>query len=353
MLVTGASGFKGGWLTIWLRQLGAKVIGAALKSPPSNPSASQVLGLDKMLIWSYGDLRNHRWFESVVERHQPEVVIHMAAQPIVLESYKDPYSTLATNVMGTASVLEAVRKSSCVKACIVVTSDKCYAESSSPRREVDRLGGHDPYSMSKAAAELVTASYTKSFFTGGDVGVASVRAGNVIGGGDWGLGRIVPDAMRAWNSSQTLAVRHPTFIRPWQHVLEPLSGYLWLTSLLLTEPRAYSEAWNFGPEPGDVISVRDLLTLLADNWGGGSWSSEEDRQEHESSYLQLDTTKVLTRLHWSPAWDTRRAVAETVAWYRQYYQGAAPCDLYNFTLSQIATFAADARARRISWACER
>ncbi len=355
VLVTGHTGFKGGWLAAWLLELGAEVTGLAL-APATEPSLFDGLGLARRLDDRRGDVRSPETLMREIAGAEPEVIFHMAAQAIVLVAYEEPASTFATNVMGAVHLLDAVRRVG--KPCIVVivTSDKCYEDRGlrRPYREDDPLGGHDPYSASKGAAEIVAASYRRSFFppdrfAGHRVSVATVRAGNVIGGGDWSRDRIVPDIVRALRSGQPARVRNPAAVRPWQHVLDALSGYLWLGARMLSEDAAaLAGAWNFGPDPGDAIPVSELSERLLLAWGGGTWlDAREPDAVHEAGYLSLDATKARERLSWSPTWRVGEAIDATVAWYKAAARGAA---LDAVTAEQIASFTARARALGLAWA---
>ena len=334
VLITGHTGFKGSWLTLWLRSLGAQVAGYALE-PPTEPSLFELADLSSCCSHHIGDVRDCDSVLEVFSAEKPEIVFHLAAQPLVRESYRSPLATMATNVMGTANVLEAARSTTGVRALVVVTTDKCYSnrESLWPYSEDDALGGHDPYSASKACAELVTAAWRASF-PREDLAIASARAGNVIGGGDWAADRLVPDALRCWARRQCLEVRNPHAIRPWQHVLDPLHGYLLLAQQLIREQGA--EAWNFGPNEDDMIPVDKLLNLLARSWGPGAhWQAGRNDHPHEASLLRLDSTKARMRLGWRPVWALDTAIAQTVRWHRAHSDGA---DMRSLSLADIASF---------------
>jgi CDP-glucose 4,6-dehydratase len=327
VLVTGHTGFKGAWLCEWLLALGAQVHGVALA--PEERSLFDALGLERRLQHTVLDVREGGDLLMHVAALRPDFIFHLAAQPLVRLSYREPVTTFETNVLGTANLLEAVRDGDFPCAVIVVTSDKCYLNDGTARafREADALGGHDPYSASKAAAEIVTASYRDSFFAHDTrVALASARAGNVIGGGDWAADRIVPDAIRALERGKPIAVRNPAFTRPWQHVLEPLGGYL-LLGARLEEARAAGEiqkiadAFNFGPESGATRTVRELVEEILRHWPG-KWERVV-LEEHlpEAPLLSLDITKAREILGWSPCWDFVRTVKETIAWYRAVHEG--------------------------------
>lgn len=326
VLVTGHTGFKGAWLVLWLQRLGAQVTGFAL-DPPTDPSIFAQGKLAERMQSIRGDVRDLASVEACFREARPEVVFHLAAQSLVRPSYADPIGTFATNVMGTAHVLDAVRRSRDVVATVVVTSDKCYEnrEWIWPYRESDPMGGYDPYSASKGCAELVTSSFSRSFFSG--KGIASGRAGNVIGGGDWSLDRLVPDAMRAFAEARPVRLRNPASLRPWQHVLEPLLGYLGLGARLGAEPERFAGGWNFGPHEDDVRPVSDVVNLLAAAWGEGARAEVEGGEHpHEAKILRLDATKARTELGWRPRLALRDAATWTAAWYRDVGRGAGVVD---------------------------
>lgn len=325
VLVTGHTGFKGSWLSLWLTSLGAEVTGFAL-APPTTPSLFEEARVEELLTSVLGDLRDAAVVADVVATTQPEVVFHLAAQPLVRASYADPVGTYATNVLGTVHLLEAVRASTDVRVVVNVTSDKAYENTEQARgyRETDPMGGHDPYSSSKGCAELVTAAYRRSFLQG-RTALASARAGNVIGGGDWAEDRLVPDLLRAFAEGRDAEIRNPTSTRPWQHVLEPLSGYLVLAERLWNDGDAVSGGWNFGPRDEDARPVADVADALVAAWGEGSgWHTDGREHPHEATYLHLDTTKAREELGWRPRWDFDRAVAHTVAWHRDWLAGGDP-----------------------------
>lgn len=322
VLMTGHTGFKGSWLALWLQTLGAQVVGLAL-DPATTPSHWDLLSLE--MADQRGDIRDAAVVSQAVQAAQPEIVFHLAAQPLVRRSYRDPLETWSTNVMGTANVLEACREQSSVRAIVVVTTDKCYEnyEWDWGYRENDRLGGHDPYSASKAAAELVVASYRKAFFdVPGAPLLASARAGNVIGGGDWSEDRLIPDLVRAVSSGQVLEIRSPHATRPWQHVLESLSGYLSLGQRLLAGDETVAHAWNFGPDTEGNRTVSQVLTRLQTAWPALSWHEGMQAQPHEATLLQLDSTLARKRLGWQPVWSLAEGLTATATWYRtQHEQG--------------------------------
>lgn len=353
VLVTGHTGFKGSWLALWLHRLGAEVTGYAL-DPPTEPSHFESAHVADLLVEDVrADIREADRIAEVVRRSAPDVIFHLAAQPIVRASLVDPRETFDVNVVGTASVLDAVRAAGNPCAVVVVTSDKCYRNDGQVWgfREDDPLGGHDPYSASKAGAELVVDAYRSSFFPArrlADHGVrlASARAGNVIGGGDWAEDRLVPDAVRALSAGADLAVRNPGSTRPWQHVLEPLSGYLALAARLLVEehPDAWTGAWNFGPPSTDEATVAELATALVDAWGPGRWTVPEGTSSDvEAKTLRIAIDKAVSMLGWQPRWHIDDAVTRTVGWYRDFYRDPAR-SMRERSLADIEAFEAADRA---------
>ncbi|MEZ4223847.1 MAG: CDP-glucose 4,6-dehydratase [Polyangiaceae bacterium] len=342
VLVTGHTGFKGSWLSFWLTELGAEVCGFAL-APATVPSLFELLALEDRLRHEVGDLRQPEGIRRVVDDFRPQAVLHLAAQPIVLTSYEDPAGTFASNVMGTAHLLDALRASGSASVCVVVTSDKCYEnrEQVWGYRECDALGGRDPYSASKGCQEIVTASYRASFFhpdRRGDHGLslASGRAGNVIGGGDWGAFRLVPDLMQAFAEDEPAVVRNPGSVRPWQHVIEPLRGYLALAEAADADP-SHATAYNFGPAETDTAEVRTLADALVARWGGTArWEDRGDpNARHEAGLLRLDTSLARHRLGWKPAMALADTVEATVDWYRAHAKGASPTELAALTAQQL------------------
>ena len=351
VLVTGHTGFKGTWLTEWLQTIGADATGYAL-DPPTQPNLFEALDLGSRVRHIVADVRDRDRLTAEVLAAEPSIIFHLAAQAIVRRAYAEPRETFETNIMGTVNVLEAARACPSVRAVVIVTSDKCYQnhETDQTFRETDAMGGRDPYSASKGAAELVTAAYRDSYFVDG-AAVASVRAGNVIGGGDWAEDRIIPDAARAFAAGDPLIVRNPDATRPWQHVLEPLSGYLWLGARLLRDGQRYAGGWNFGPAnaKGDR-SVRWVVEQFVAEWGSGSWTSGADAasQPHEAHRLSLDSTKAREQLGWTPVWDTQTAVHRTAAWYHEYYR--APSSARDLVDHQLRAYEDDARAAGLAWA---
>lgn len=323
VLLTGHTGFKGAWLAIWLRRLGADVVGISL-APASEPSLFTLAGVSELCDSRFHDIRDAAGLAAHVQAAKPQIVLHLAAQALVRAGYRDPQGTFATNVMGTANVLDALRGMSDVRVAVMVTTDKVYRnlEQPTPYCETDALGGHDPYSASKAASEIVISSYRDAFLKEQGVAVASARAGNVIGGGDWSDDRILPDAMRAWQSCEALQVRRPAATRPWQHVLEPLAGYLILAEALWSKP-TLAEAYNFGPAE-EAATVRSVVELARASYGEGEvhWGDGSDGP-HEAGSLALDITKARTTLGFEPQWTTAQAVERTMAWYRAQRAGAS------------------------------
>ena len=332
VLITGHTGFKGTWLVHWLQLLGADVAGYAL-SPPTTPSLFELTDASKNMISVQGDVRDPISIQKLVSDFRPEIIIHMAAQALVRQSYNDPPDTYSTNIMGTIHLLEAVRSVAGVRVVVNVTSDKCYEnrEWLWGYRETDAMGGYDPYSCSKGCAELITASYRNSFFNPERydqhrVGVASARAGNVIGGGDWAEDRLVPDMIRAFMKGDTVEIRRPDAIRPWQHVLEPLSGYLCLAEKLYLDGSRYAQAWNFGPSDTDARSVGWIVEQTANLWGDGAKYKMDNRQHpHEAGFLKLDCNKARTLLRWAPRLSLEEALTWTVEWYKAYQRKPHTC----------------------------
>lgn len=322
VFITGHTGFKGAWLSLWLHSLGAKVTGYAL-SPPTNPSLFQLAQLEELIDHHLGDVRDCERLTQVLCSAKPELVIHMSAQPLVRESYRTPKETFAINVMGTVHLLEAVRRCTEVRAVVNVTTDKCYEnqEWHWGYRENEALGGHDPYSSSKACSELVTAAWRKSFLAMAGVGVATARAGNVIGGGDWASERLLPDLLRALDEGETVKIRSPQAIRPWQHVLEPLCGYLLLAERLYREGEKYSGAWNFGPMDNDARNVLWIVRWLADKNNDFNCVLEDSIQPHEAGFLKLDSSKSRTLLGWVPRYDLDTSLTKILEWHKAWRQG--------------------------------
>ena len=336
VLLTGHTGFKGSWLLLLLESLGAKVTGISLE-PDAGGLFDQIGGTARCMH-NVADIRDYAALEGIVAAAKPEIILHLAAQPLVRQSYLDPLETIGTNVLGTANVLQAARGIDGLLAIVSVTTDKCYANDgrTAGYRETDRLGGHDPYSNSKACAELVTQCYRDSFFAERSVGVATARAGNVIGGGDYAADRLIPDAARALSAGRKPELRNPTAVRPWQHVLEPLSGYCLLAQQLAAHPRAFGKAWNFGPSPSDVASVAAVVSKLARHWGkSGDFHPQAGDHPHEADVLTLDSAMAIRELGWAPRLSLSNAVEWTAEWYLAQLAGDDAADL---CLAQIRRY---------------
>ena len=361
VLITGHTGFKGGWLAIWLLKLGARVVGYSL-DPPTTPSLFETCGLANHVQDLRGDIRDTAKLMSVIRDAGPDFIFHLAAAPLVLHSYEDPIETFSVNVMGTLSVLQAIRESRQACSVVVVSSDKCYrnCEWDYGYRENDPFGGHDPYSASKAAMEIAAASFRDSFFPSSaaakhGVRLASARAGNVIGGGDWAPDRILPDAVRAFHAKEVLNVRSPQAIRPWQHVLDPLSGYLALgTSLAAPYGERFATGWNFGPLASDVFTVADLVDTAIRVWRSGSWRAEiNSAAPHEAGSLRLCIDKATAQLGWRPVWDFEEAVIRAVSWYSHYFQHTEDeAGVFDSCVSDIAAYETAASQKGIAWSLQ-
>lgn len=338
VFLTGHTGFKGSWLSLWLQSMDTQVVGYAL-APPTNPSLFEIAGVGSGMTSIIGDIRDLTRLREVFAEYRPEIVIHMAAQPLVRYSYAEPVETYSTNVMGTVNLLEAARNTASVRAVVNVTTDKCYEnrEWLWGCRENEAMGGFDPYSSSKGCAELVTAAYRRSFFEPAGIALASARAGNVIGGGDWAEDRLIPDFLRAIDAGVTLKIRSPQSTRPWQHVLEPLSGYLRLAEYLFIQGETFAEGWNFGPNDEDARPVRWIVERLAQMHPGVNWECDEAPQPHEAHYLKLDSSKAKSRLGWQARWRLPTALQKTLEWHQAWRNGE---DMQAVTLSQIAQYQA-------------
>lgn len=337
VFMTGHTGFKGGWLALWLSDMGAEVHGYALE-PPTEPNLFTALALQDLLAQStIADIRDTGSLSEAMQAARPDIVLHLAAQPLVRYSYAAPEETYAVNVMGTVNLLEAVRKNPAVRAVVNVTTDKCYEnrEWIWPYRENEPLGGFDPYSSSKACSELVTSAYRSSFLDTAGIRLASARAGNVIGGGDWAADRLVPDFLRALDAGQTLTIRSPHATRPWQHVLEPLSGYLALTEKLVLGGQDYAEAWNFGPDESDARPVQWIVEHLCSRIPEATWQCDAAPQPHEANTLKLDSSKARARLGWRPRWDLHTALSMTLEWHQAWRRGT---DMAALSLQQIRQY---------------
>ncbi|PWQ95805.1 CDP-glucose 4,6-dehydratase [Leucothrix pacifica] len=331
--LTGHTGFKGSWLALWLGSLGATVKGYAL-TPPTQPSLFEQARVAEKIESEIGDIRDLVQLTASMAAFNPDILIHMAAQPLVRLSYEEPIETYETNVIGTAKVLEAAKSCTSLKAIINVTTDKCYEnrEWVWGYRENEPMGGHDPYSSSKGCAELVTSAYRRSFMQEKGIGLASVRAGNVIGGGDWASDRLIPDILRAFEFQKAVVIRNPSATRPWQHVLEPLSGYLLLAQQLYQEPESYAEGWNFGPHDEDAQPVEWILNHMVSCWEGSSWTLDQNAHPHEAGYLKLDISKAKARLGWQPTWRLDRALAKIIEWHQAWLSKQ---DMQAICLSEI------------------
>ncbi len=354
ILVTGHTGFKGSWLCTWLLDLGANVGGYSI-DVPSQPSNFKILDLERRLHHFWGDVRDRGRLNEVFDTFRPDCVFHLAAQPLVRRSYADPVTTFEVNTVGTMNVLECIRHRPWVECVVIITSDKCYRNHGWPwgYRETDTLGGEDPYSASKGCAELVCYAYIHSFFRGGERGarVATARAGNVIGGGDWAEDRLIPDCVRSWSRGDSVVIRYPGATRPWQHVLEPLSGYLWLGShLLRREPKAVGASYNFGPPATVDHPVETLVRLLSRFWPEGKWTVDQQALEDrpEAAVLKLSCDKALADLRWTAVLSFEDTVRFTGEWYRRYY-GTTGTDMLEFTRQQIVEYCQQAKDRGLAW----
>lgn len=341
VLVTGHTGFKGSWLCIWLHELGAKVIGYSL-NPYTDKDNFVLSKIGDKIMDIRGDIRDKKRLEEVFEKYNPEFVFHLAAQPLVRLSYENPVDTYETNVMGTINILEAIRKISATKVGIMITTDKCYENKEQlwGYRESDSLGGYDPYSSSKGAAEIAINSWRLSYMNPKDYekhgkSIASVRAGNVIGGGDWAKDRIIPDCIRALEADKPIEIRSPRSVRPWEHVLEPLSGYLLLGEKMYYNPKDYAQAWNFGPEASSIISVWDIAKLVVEHYGKGKLKDISNPNDlHEAKLLSLDISKARLKLGWQPTLSINETISLTTKWYKEYNES----DIYKLCKQQILEF---------------
>lgn len=339
VFLTGHTGFKGSWLSLWLDSMGAIVRGYAL-SPPTSPSLFEEANVDQVVDSQIGDIRDLEGLRENMVGFSPDILIHMAAQPLVRYSYNEPIETYETNVIGTAKVLEAARSCPNLKSIVSVTTDKCYENKEWVwgYRENEPMGGYDPYSSSKGCAELVTSAYRRSFLQEKGVGLASARAGNVIGGGDWADDRLIPDILRAFENGEPVIVRNPASTRPWQHVLEPLSGYLVLAQRLYDQPDQYAEGWNFGPYDEDAKPVNWILDQMVVMWPENQWQLDEGNHPHEAGYLKLDISKAKARLGWQPAWRLNQTLEKIVSWHRAWLEGE---DMQSICLQEINEYMRD------------
>jgi CDP-glucose 4,6-dehydratase len=337
VFLTGHTGFKGGWLALWLQSLGANVCGYAL-TPPTTPNFFTVANISKQLINStIADIRDAASLDKALIQAEPDIVFHLAAQPLVRQSYANPVETYSTNVMGTVNLFEAVRKAPSVKVVVNITTDKCYEnrEWVWPYREDEAMGGYDPYSSSKGCSELITAAYRQSFLAKEGVAVATARAGNVIGGGDWAVDRLIPDFLHAIGANERLVVRSPNAVRPWQHVLEPLSGYLILAENLYSKGENFAGAWNFGPSDRDARTVGWIVEHLVANTPNATWEIDANPQLHEANYLKLDSSKARAQLGWQSRWDLETALSKIINWHQHWLVGE---DMNQYSLAQIAEY---------------
>lgn len=348
VFITGHTGFQGSWLSLWLTLLGAKVVGYSL-TPSTNPSLFNLLNFKKTITSKIYDINDKNRLFSELSKHKPDIVIHLAAQALVKKSYENPLETFTTNVIGTANLLESIRDVSSVKACLVMTSDKAYEnkEWDYAYRENDPMGGHDPYSASKGAAELVVSSYRRSFFNQkNSPGIASIRAGNVIGGGDWSKDRLVPDCIRSILSNKKIILRNPQSVRPWQYVLESLSGLLLIGSNLAKNPQKFGNAWNIGPMTTSDVSVKDLTEKIIKKWGNGTISITKNYL-HEAKYLRLDSSKISNILKWKPTYSIEESIDETVNWYLEYKKNKKI--VRDYSISQIENYISKASKSKNAW----
>lgn len=356
VLITGNTGFKGGWLSLWLKQLGAEVYGIS-KEVPSSPSLFEITKMESLVAHTFADIRDLDRMKELIHGIEPDFVFHLAAQPIVKLSYDDPIDTMSSNIMGTANVLEALRVAKFPCTAIMITSDKCYenVEWEWGYKETDHLGGKDPYSASKGAAEIIIKSYYESFFKDSDsnIKIASVRAGNVIGGADWAANRLVPDMFRAWSLGETVPIRSPHSTRPWQHVLEPLSGYLKCGQELYLDKKYNGYAYNFGPNSDQNKTVLELLEEIAKYWevqkGADMYELQENNSFHEAGLLKLNCDRALQHFNWKPTLHFDETVAFTATWYNNYYNNTA-IEMLAFTNKQIIEYVTNAKKRNNEWA---
>lgn len=358
VLITGHTGFKGTWMSLWLRELGADVLGYSL-DPPTKPSIFESVNLEKKVKHVIGDIRDENKLFSVFDEFKPEFVFHLAAQPLVRFSYREPKITYETNVMGTVNIFEAIKKTTSVRVFINVTSDKCYENKDwhYGYREIDPIGGNDPYSSSKGCVELITAAYRCSFFNiekyhEHKVSISSVRAGNVIGGGDWGEERLVPDCIKSLTKDKDIFIRYSRAIRPWQFVLEPLSGYLWLGALMYNNGIKYGGAWNFGPDNSEIVSVEELVKLIINVWGKGKYCLDTSSHKHEERRLRLDCGKANDLLKWKSIYNINETVEETVSWYKDYYASTMSSNLHKKSLDHILRYTEKAKKMRVEWSID-
>ncbi|KAF6246076.1 CDP-glucose 4,6-dehydratase [Nitrosopumilus sp. b2] len=348
-LITGHTGFIGSWLTTWLIHLGANVVGVSLE-PPTNPSLYESNGLKERIIDYKKDIRDYSEVEAIIKENHPEFVFHLAAQSLVLRSYMEPSETFSTNTMGTVNILEAIRNSDSTNVFVNFTSDKCYEnkEIDYPYNENDKLGGHDPYSASKATSEIITNSFRQSFFENNknQVSISTIRAGNVIGGGDWAENRLIPDCIRHFEKNEKIIIRNPNAIRPWQHVFEPISGMLLLAYNMKKNPTKFNEPWNIGPNSTNV-TVKEVVEKVIKELGNGSWEeSKDDADLHEANILKLDSSKIQNKLNWSQCLTLDEAIEYTIQWYKVFTEKN---DMFDFSIKQIENYLAKANLLNIKW----
>ena len=344
IFITGHTGFKGSWLSIWLNKLGANVTGFSL-DPNTTPNNFNLSGLETKINSIIGDIRDYSFLKEAIRINQPEIIFHLAAQPLVRESFKNPLSTYQTNILGLVNLLEIIKESNTVKAVLIITSDKCYSNKEwiYGYKETDELGGYDPYSASKACAEIISSSYRNSFYNHSNIHIATARAGNVIGGGDWSKDRIIPDCIRGITSGETILIRNPDSIRPWQHVLDPLWGYLKLMYHLFNEGSTYAASWNFGPGQYEILNVLDLVKYLTDEWKGNYEIHKNEDKIHEAGMLQLDCSKAYYKLGWKSLLTVQDALKYTIEWYKEYYEKKE--DPYSLCIQQIENYSHIAEER--------
>jgi len=350
VLITGHTGFKGSWLAAWLIQLGAEVYGYSIDIP-SQPSHFEKLGLDKQMISTFGDVRDINALKAFTDKHKPEIVFHLAAQPIVRRAFANPLETIQTNVIGVSNILEIARNVDYIESVVIITSDKCYenVEWTFGYREVDQLGGEDPYSASKGAAEIIASTYMRSYFKDNRVFVATVRAGNVIGGGDWAKDRLIPDAVRAWSINEPLVIRNPSATRPWQHVLEPLSGYLLVGSELIRKNvLCKNQSFNFGPDSNVNKTVEQVLSEMSKSWQNVKWEVVPDKNNHkEAGLLKLCCDKAHHLINWYPTLSFEETIEFTMSWYRNFYGNNSNFNVSEYTNHQINSYISYTKTKKI------
>ena len=356
VFITGHTGFQGSWLTLWLNMLGAKVTGYSLP-PPTKPALFKILKLENSIDHFVGDINDYEHLSKVIVKTKPDFIIHLAAQALVRKSYLTPLETFETNVIGTANVLQSLRKLKKQSSCIIMTSDKCYNNSQNkrPHKETDPMGGEDPYSASKGAAELITSSFKDSFFNNeiSSHKISSTRAGNVIGGGDWSEDRLVPDLVRSISNNREVIIRNPSYVRPWQFVLESLSGLLWILCKMNSTKAKYNQAWNLGPKKDDMITVEQVVNKISGHWKKGNWKKSKRNLKNkfsESKSLQIDSTKARKLLEWKNVYSIDETISETINWYKTYYDDKSL--IYDLSVEQITKYIKNAQKKKLSWAYE-